>query len=208
MRYARAVRLLAALVLVAGIAGFMPKALAGDTPEALADSSSARATVRSTTGANLGFVSIQRLRNGHLVVAGQLSGLTAGFHGFHIHAVGICNPTAVDPATGAVVPFFTAGGHLNPGAATHGNHAGDLPVLLVSDDGTARSLTETDNVTLAQILDADGAAFIIHALPDNLANIPTRYQSSTAGSAPGPDAATLATGDSGGRVACGVITRS
>jgi Cu-Zn family superoxide dismutase len=204
MRYARAIRLLAALGLVAGVAAFMPMAMAGEgvTGAEEADSSSARATVRSVSGATLGVVSIQRLRNGHLVVGGQLTGLPPGFHGFHIHAVGICNPTAVDPATGAVVPFFTAGGHLNPGGASHGRHAGDLPVLYVSRDGTARSLNETDGVTLAQILDADGGAFIIHALPDNLANIPTRY---SAGGVPGPDAATLATGDSGGRVACGVI---
>jgi Cu-Zn family superoxide dismutase len=178
-------------------------ALAGEgvTNAEAANSSSARATVRSATGANLGVVSIQRLRNGHLVIGGQITGLTPGFHGFHIHAVGTCDPTTTDP-TGAPAPFLSAGGHLNPGGVTHGDHAGDLPVLYVSANGTARSLTETDGVTLAQILDADGGAFIIHALADNLANIPTRY---SAAGVPGPDAATLATGDSGGRVACGVI---
>jgi superoxide dismutase, Cu-Zn family len=205
MRYARAIKMLAATGLVAGVAAFMPMALAGAgvTGAEVTDSSSARATVRAVDGSTLGVVSIQRLRNGHLVVGGQLSGLTPGFHGFHIHAVGICDPRFVDP-TGAVVPFGSAGGHLNPGGTTHGSHAGDLPVLFVSDDGTARSLTETDEVTLAQILDADGGAFIVHAAPDNLAHIPTRY-TATGAAAPGPDAATQATGDAGARVGCGII---
>ncbi len=75
-----------------------------------------------------------------------------------------------------------------------------MPVLLVGADGTAQASFTTDRVTLADVLDANGAAIIIHAAPDNYANIPTRY-------APGgPDAATLATGDSGARVACGVVT--
>jgi Cu-Zn family superoxide dismutase len=47
---------------------------------------------------------------------------------------------------------------------------------------------------------------IVHALPDNYANIPTRYRSAQAG-APGPDADTLKAGDSGGRVVCGVVRR-
>jgi superoxide dismutase, Cu-Zn family len=150
----------------------------------------ASATIRDANGASLGTVFLQPV-GGKLVVGGKLSGLTPGFHGFHIHAVGLCE-----------APFTTAGGHLNPGGGNHGNHAGDLPLLKVSADGVASAVFETDSVTLDQILDADGAAFIIHALPDNYANIPTRY--SAAGVA-GPDAATLATGDSGGRVACGVI---
>ena len=50
------------------------------------------------------------------------------------------------------------------------------------------------------LFDADGSAVIVHAGPDNYANIPTRY------TGPVPDATTLATGDAGGRVACGVVT--
>ena len=151
------------------------------------------ATVRDANGVTLGTVTLIPV-SGKLLVAGRLTGLAAGFHGFHIHSVGLCDAPA----------FTTAGAHLNPTGAVHGNHAGDLPLLKVSADGVAVSVTETDSVTLAQILDADGAAFIVHALPDNYANIPTRY---SAGGVPGPDAATLGTGDSGGRVACGVITQ-
>ena len=163
----------------------------------------ARAVVRDVNGNFVGVVNFVPT-GGKLAVAGRLSGLTQGFHGFHVHTTGRCDPRAVDPATGAVVPFFTAGGHLNPGGVGHGQHVGDLPVLYVSADGTARSVVEKDTLTFAAIFDADGAAIIIHAAPDNYANIPTRY---SAGGVPGPDAATLNTGDSGGRVACGVITR-
>src|SRR5215217_516395 len=151
----------------------------------------ARATVQDATGTTLGSVTLVAA-NGKLVIAGRLAGLTPGFHGFHIHSVGVCE-----------APFTTAGGHLNPAGTTHGHHAGDLPSLSVANDGVAAAIVEIDSVTLAQILDADGAAFIVHALPDNFANIPTRYE---AAGIPGPDAATLATGDSGARVACGVIT--
>ena len=56
-------------------------------------------------------------------------------------------------------------------------------------------------------LDADGSAVMVHALPDNFANIPPeRYQQ--VNGAPGPDEMTMATGDAGKRVACGVIGAS
>ena len=161
----------------------------------------AKAVVHDVNGANLGTVLIQPIGT-KLIITGKLSGLTAGFHGFHIHSVGICDPKATD-AAGNIVPFGSAGGHLNPAGTTHGHHAGDLPLLYVSADGTASSIFETDATNLATILDADGGALIIHALPDNYANIPPRY---SANGVAGPDAATLGTGDSGGRVGCGVIT--
>ena len=56
----------------------------------------------------------------------------------------------------------------------------------------------------ADLLDGDGTVIIIHAGPDNFANIPAdRYQQIDG--APPPDETTLATGDAGKRVACGVI---
>lgn len=67
--------------------------------------------------------------------------------------------------------------------------------------GLARAEFQTDSFTVDELLDADGSAVIIHAGPDNYANIPTRYSTS------GPDAVTLATGDAGARIACGVIER-
>lgn len=162
----------------------------------------AHATVRDVNGASLGTVSFFADR-GKLAVVGQLSGVAPGFHGFHVHAVGICDPRATDP-NGNVVPFTTAGPHLNPGGTGHGTHAGDLPSLLVTADGRTTTVTATDALNSTQLFDADRSAIIVHAGPDNFANIPARY---SAAGVPGPDAATLATGDSGARFACGVIVR-
>jgi len=146
----------------------------------------------NATGANVGFVRLTK-QGGKVIVRGEVRGFTPGFHGFHVHAVGQC-----------VAPFTSAGGHYNPGGAGHGAHAGDMPSLLVLDDGRAEAQFATDNFTVAELFDADGSAIIIHAAPDNFANIPTRYQSTTEGVL-GPDSATLATGDAGARVACGVV---
>jgi superoxide dismutase, Cu-Zn family len=120
-------------------------------------------------------------------------------HGFHVHATGTCDPSI--PA-GQTSPFTSAGGHFNPTGATHGSHAGDQPVLLVNADGTATARFATDRFGVESLLDADGSAFIVHAAPDNYANIASRY---SAAGVPGPDAATLTTGDAGARVFCGVI---
>jgi Cu-Zn family superoxide dismutase len=154
----------------------------------------AKAMLRDANGAVVGVVHLSVEADGKILVRASASGLAPGFHGFHIHSVGSC-----DAAGG----FLSAGGHFNPGGATHPTHAGDQPVLLVNTDGTAVARFQTDRYTVDQLFDADGSAFIVHAASDNYANIPTRY---SAGGVPGPDAATLATGDAGGRSACGVIT--
>ncbi len=129
------------------------------------------------------------------------------FHGFHVHQTGKCDPEAVDPATGNTVPFFSAGGHFNPGGEAHGDHAGDFPVLLVQSDGHAEEEFDTDRFRLRQLFDRDRSAVIIHAGRDNYANIPERYHSHTE-EVFGPDSATLATGDAGARFACGVVRRT
>ncbi|MCE7010920.1 superoxide dismutase family protein [Kibdelosporangium philippinense] len=183
---------LAALTVLAAV---VPAVAEADS----ASSSIGRAVVRDVSGTLLGTVRFDSVGR-KIVISGRLTGLTVGFHAFHVHSVGICDPRATDP-NGAVVPFFTAAGHLNLDASGHGHHTGDLPSLYVSADGTASSVNENDELTAAALFDADRSAIIIHSLPDNFANIPTRY------SPTGPDAATLATGDAGGRVACGVITR-
>jgi Cu-Zn family superoxide dismutase len=148
--------------------------------------------LHDAAGAEVGVVKITQ-QGDKVIVRGETQGLTPGFHGFHVHAVGQC-----------VAPFTSAGGHYNPGGVGHGSHAGDMPSLLVLDNGTAEAQFATDNYTINELVDADGSAIIIHAAPDNFANIPTRYQSTTEGVF-GPDSATLATGDAGARVACGVV---
>jgi Cu-Zn family superoxide dismutase len=195
IRMTRSVTILG--VLGAAIAGVVGTASVGQSDSA--DSRLAHAVVKDVNGVTLGTVNFISDR-GKVAVAGRLTGLSAGFHGFHVHSVGICDPRATDPA-GNIVPFTTAGPHLAGSGSAHGAHAGDLPLLLVAADGTTATLTATDKLSSALLFDADRSAIIVHALPDNYANIPTRY------SATGPDATTLATGDSGGRVACGLVNR-
>jgi Cu-Zn family superoxide dismutase len=122
------------------------------------------------------------------------------FHGFHIHTTGTCDPA---PSGSANVPFGSAGGHWNPGGAAHGSHAGDLPSVLLHGDGHSYAEFETDRFSVASLFDSDGSAVILHVGRDNFANIPSTYSS---GGVAGPNAATLATGDAGGRYACGVVT--
>src|SRR5262245_16200558 len=135
----------------------------------------------------------------HLRVEVAATGLSPGFHGLHLHAVGQCDPGA------GPVHFTSAGGHLGSDAAPHSGHAGDLPSLYARADGVGRARFLTDRVTLAQSLDAAGSAVVVHAGRDNFANIPGRYQSPDS-ALPGPDSTTLAGGDSGDRALCGVVT--
>ena len=148
----------------------------------------ANATLRNAAGEKVGRVRMrERGRSGVVLVVAHVHGLAPGFHGFHIHTTGRCDaPT-----------FTTAGGHFNPAGATHNAHAGDLPSLLVSANGRAMLATATDRFSLADLRDADGSAVMVHSGPDNFANIPPRYGT--------PDQETLNTGDSGMRVACGVV---
>ncbi|HWM14027.1 MAG TPA: superoxide dismutase family protein [Gaiellaceae bacterium] len=186
----RKTALLVALALAAAILTAPLYASGGD------GRNSARKSVKvqlvDASGAAAGIVKLTQ-QGSSVTARAEVEGLTPGFHGFHVHSVGEC-----------VAPFTSAGGHYNPTGAGHGSHAGDMPSLLVLDDGTASLQFATDNFTIAELFDADGTAIIVHALPDNFANIPTRYQSTTEGTL-GPDSATLATGDAGGRVACGVV---
>jgi Cu-Zn family superoxide dismutase len=148
----------------------------------------ARATLRDAAGSRVGGVWLREHRHsGTVAILVTARNLEPGFHGFHIHTTGRCDPPG----------FTTAGGHLNPTNAAHGDHAGDLPSLLVTQDGTAMLATVTDGFSLEDLRDADGSAVMIHSGRDNYANIPPRYGT--------PDQETLATGDSGTRVACGVV---
>ena len=117
-------------------------------------------------------------------IAGQIGGLPRGSRfGFHIHEQGDCS--AVDASS--------AGPHFNPLAAPHGNakigahHAGDLDNLVSGLDGVAQIDQIVSGVTLGggAANDIAGRALVVHADPDD-------YRSQPAG-------------NSGARVACGVI---
>ncbi|MBC6459365.1 superoxide dismutase family protein [Actinomadura sp. HBU206391] len=162
----------------------------------------AGAVIRNAEGRAVGSLRIENERYGKSRVTVTVTGLPAGYHGFHVHTKGACDPRSIDPATGS--PFFSAGGHFNLGSGSHPEHSGDLPALLVGADGTGSASSSTDRFRVRQLLDRDGSAIMIHAGPDNQANIPDRYRQ--VDGTPGPDAETLKTGDSGARIACGVIT--
>lgn len=105
----------------------------------------------------------------------RMTGLPAdGFFGFHIHELGDC-------CTGGDIPFHCAGGHYNPGGASHPYHAGDLPVLL-SSGGRAYMILYTGRFRPQEVV---GRSAVIHAQADD-------YRSQPAG-------------DSGERIGCGEI---
>lgn len=141
----------------------------------------ASAVLYNTSGDQIGFARFTEDATGRVHVNVKASGLTEGLHGIHIHAVGSC----VGPA------FTSAGGHFNPTGHQHGlenpsgPHAGDLPNLVVNTAGMGHLNTTTDLTTLSALFDADGSALVIHAGPDDQVSNPA--------------------GNSGARVACGVI---
>ncbi len=141
---------------------------------------SVKATLKDSSGNTAGTVTFADM-GGHLMGKIEVSGLTPGQHGIHIHAVGKCD--APD--------FASAGGHLNPGGKQHGldnpqgPHQGDMAQLVVGADGKA-SQSLTAQSSIAAILDADGGAFVVHAGPDDQKTDPS--------------------GNSGGRVLCGVFS--
>ncbi|WP_433563590.1 superoxide dismutase[Cu-Zn] [Nocardia sp. CA-151230] len=161
----------------------------GNAPE-----ESSSVTLKDPSGGTVGTATIAKVGN-HLQITVEAHGLKPGFHGLHVHQVGKCEPNSTAPAGGAPGDFLSAGGHLQVGDQNTHPASGDLTSLEVLKDGTAKLTTTTDAFTLDEV---KGKALIIHAGADNFGNIPTRY-------APAPDADTLATGDAGARVACGVV---
>lgn len=148
---------------------------------AAAGEGSATAQLADAQGASVGTATLTDSPEG-VRIAVNLTGLPAGEHGIHIHATGRCD--APD--------FASAGGHFNPDSKQHGlqnpqgPHRGDLPNLTVGADGTAQQeLTAPAGTTLADLLDADGAAIVVHATADDQQTDPS--------------------GNSGDRIACGVI---
>ncbi|MFI8695065.1 superoxide dismutase family protein [Dietzia maris] len=192
-----------------------PQDGAGNTSE-----TSASATTTQTSGQNAGgqaFATAELVNpegeprgtaefaeaDGGTLVTVEATDLEPGFHGLHIHGTGLCEPDSENPTQpGERGAFLSAGGHLaGPGGeAGHPEHAGDLPTLYVTEDGTARIATLTDRLDRDLLLDEDGSAVMVHENSDNLANIPERYAPE------GADEETRNAGDGGSRIACGVVT--
>jgi Cu-Zn family superoxide dismutase len=174
-----------ALVLAAAAAAI---SISGQAAARGGPNDKAEVRLRNATGQEVGEVKFKQERDG-VSVDVDVHGLTPGFHGFHVHTVGSC----VGP------DFVSAGGHFNMAGHNHPMHSGDMVSILVNADGSGEASFITSNFKVADLFDADGSAVIVHAGADNFANIPVRYAPN------GPDAATLATGDSGARTACGTV---
>jgi superoxide dismutase, Cu-Zn family len=126
--------------------------------------------------------------DGQVHVDLRLQGLPAGTHAIHFHAVGKCDP-APAPA------FGSAGGHYNPSNMQHGlnnpagPHAGDVPNFTVDANGSAHVEFVTNRVTItagaSTLFDADGSSLVVHAAADDQVSQPS--------------------GNSGERIACGVL---
>ena len=116
------------------------------------------------------------------------TGLPHGVHGIHIHAVGRCEGPGFD----------SAGPHWNPASRKHGTnnpagpHAGDLRNVIVAANGTLGETVTLSGANLigpgaaGVLLDADGAALVLHAVADDYVTDPS--------------------GNSGARIACAVLT--
>ncbi|MBA3553591.1 MAG: superoxide dismutase family protein [Gemmatimonadales bacterium] len=158
----------------------------GDTGSAAGAGNQSSAAMRDARGRDLGTLTLAPDGEG-IKVSGRLVGLPPGEHGIHLHAAGRCEPPK----------FESAGDHWNPTNRQHGTgspkgpHLGDLPNLEVARDSSVTVEETTPGGALsgaAALLDADGAAVVVHASPDDYKSQPS--------------------GGSGDRVACGVVTGS
>ncbi|WP_445166767.1 superoxide dismutase[Cu-Zn] [Mycolicibacterium sp. Dal123E01] len=176
----------------------------GTTTSAGSSAQSIKAELKSADGKPVANATID-FANGYATVTVEtLAGgaLSPGSHGMHIHSIGKCEPDSVAPSGGPPGNFLSAGGHLQVGGRTEHPASGDLTPLNIRTDGSGKLVATTDAFTLDDLKGPEGSAVIIHAGPDNFANIPQRY---THDGVPGPDAETMATGDAGARVACAVL---
>jgi Cu-Zn family superoxide dismutase len=171
----------------------------------------ASATLRLADGREIGHVDFYDGHPGTLVRASvelpDGAGVTtAAFHGFHIHANddatngNNCVADASKPPTGW---FLSADGHFDQHQHKHGTHDGDMSSLYVTAGGRATLEFRTERVSPA---DLARRVVIVHAGPDNFGNVPVgpSPQQYTPNSAAATEA-TQKTGNSGDRVACGVI---
>jgi Cu-Zn family superoxide dismutase len=195
-------RLMLAAVAALTAAVLVATAGAGSRDKQRGGAESASAKLRNADGRTVGRVKLRENRRATVRVNVRARGLQPGFHGFHIHESGVCEAPSKS-SEGETGDFLSAGGHFKRGAQEHGEHAGDMPPLFVRRNGRTRATFLIDSYRVRELTKGDGSAIMIHAGRDNAGNIPDRYVSSESGK-PGPDEDTLATGDSGDRVACGV----
>ncbi len=142
----------------------------------------AAAELKPTQGNSAAGIVLFRQEGSDVVMTAEVKGLAPGMHGFHIHEKGDCS--APDGTS--------AGGHFNPTGKPHGaptggdHHSGDMPMLVADAMGHAKLEARLDGLTIGSgPTDILGKGVIIHAAPDDFKTQPT--------------------GNSGARLACGVI---
>jgi Cu-Zn family superoxide dismutase len=150
------------------------------TPQGPAAVATLEPTKGNTAGGKVTFTQ----KGDKVVVFANVSGLAPGQHGFHVHEKGDCSSD----------DGMSAGGHFNPFGKPHGNpaspdhHAGDMPMLVADGTGNATLTAELDPMTIGGGAgDIIGKAVIVHKDADDYKTQPT--------------------GNSGARVACGVIRK-
>lgn len=145
----------------------------------------ATATIAPTAGnAAKGTVTFTQ-KGDKVTVTAQLSGLTPGGHGFHVHEKGDCSaPDAT-----------SAGGHFNPTGKPHGapdaadHHAGDMPMLQADANGNATLTADVSGLTIGSgAADIVGKSVVVHKDADDFKTQPA--------------------GNSGPRIGCGVVKKS
>ncbi|WP_336952495.1 superoxide dismutase family protein [Sphingobium aromaticivastans] len=157
----------------------------GGAPAADAAAPMVHAKLLAGDGSARGEAMVTQAGDGlHVVVHAQ--GLTPGMHAVHIHMTGSCTPP----------DFTSAGGHWNPTGHKHGKdnpdgmHMGDMPNMIAGADGGGEVEYVIPGGTInggaTPLLDADGAAVVIHAQADDNKTDPA--------------------GNAGGRIACGVLS--
>jgi Cu-Zn family superoxide dismutase len=167
------------------IAAALLGGLAAACLAAAAQAETATATLAPTAG-NTAAGTVTFMQKGDKVtVNAKVSGLAPGGHGFHVHEKGDCS--APDG--------MSAGGHFNPTGKPHGDphtpdhHAGDMPMLQADASGNATLSADLDVITIGSgATDIVGKSVIVHKDADDFKTQPT--------------------GNSGARVACGVINKS
>ena len=157
----------------------------------LAAASKARAIARLSgpDGRPLGSAKFIATSHGVLIEF-DLKGLPPGGHAMHIHTSGSCDTKLAFTSAGP--DFSPEPNKMHGYLSGHGPHAGDLPNQFAAGDGTLHASVISNAFSLGNgkksIFDRDGASLIVHARADDYANQPA--------------------GNSGDRIACGVIMRT
>jgi Cu-Zn family superoxide dismutase len=168
----------AAIVVLAACGAATQQGAAGARPREFS------VPIYNTTNQQVGSFTVTQVSADSVRLVVESTSLPAGTHGTHLHMTGRCEAPQ----------FTTAGAHLNPTSRQHGlrnpqgPHLGDMPNLTVGSNGQGRLETIVRGSLTpgrAPLFDADGTALVVHANADDQVTDPS--------------------GNSGGRIACGVL---